>query len=186
LKQLLCWLRRLFVAVEGERRSGCRPLIFRLVAWRQPGQLYRALRKARGLTQVQLAAELGVSQPFVSQVQRGVRRLPPVPNPDPEGTWWADRALWDELLALGEPTAGEGVPLYAVGVLNGLALPSLTEPLVVVRDRDTADAVAEKLAAAGVGGVAVVPMWSSWVEQRGGAAVADADALWQALREVAG
>jgi len=133
------------------------------VAWRQPGQLYRALREAKGLTGAQVAAELGVSQSAVSQLETGKRRVPPSDNPDHEGRSWASRELWDELLALGEPANGEREPLYAVGILGGAALPRLAELLVVHEDRAQADAAAEKLRAEGAGDVAVVPLWRSWL-----------------------
>lgn len=169
--------------MRGDRRSGSEALIFRLVSWKQPGQLYRALRKAKGLKGHHIAAELGISQPAVSQVETGKRRLPPSDNPGPEGRSWASRELWDEVLALGDAAGGETRPTYTVGLLaEDHALPRMSEPLVVVRDRDAADAVAAKLAETGVARVVVVPMWSSWVKEHGGALLDDADGLWRAVR----
>jgi Helix-turn-helix domain len=165
--------------------------------WEQPGRVYRALRLTKGLKQREVAEELDVKQAWVSQVETGQEKIPPAWSEeeelrvyDEQPERWdkqpRDRTLWDEVLALGDAAEGETCPCYTVGVLaEGDELPSMTDPLVVVRNRDLADEVAEKLAWAGVADVAVVPLWWSWVEQLGGAEAADADALWRALREAA-
>ena len=163
--------------------------------WEQRGRIYRALRKARGLNQREVGELLGVEQGWISQIEKG-RKIPPgwteeeeIRVYEEEPSRWdeqpVDRTLWDSALALGGAAKGESAPFYTIGLEAAEdALPLMPEPLVAVRDRDAADSVAALLAEGGVAGVAVVPLWLNWLEERGGTVLDGADDLWQAVRRL--
>lgn len=127
------------------------------------GNMYKALREARGWSRQQVAHEFGVSHQFIGQIERGVRRVPGEIE-DEDYSRKLDRTSLESLIALGERKADDHwQTLHSLGLIGRGGNLHLSEPVAAFKSRDLADAVGALMLALGHRGVAVVPCWSSAV-----------------------